>query len=109
MVPHMSVILFGNTDFDQIVVKHPAGYEVILIKLGEVVHAYKNSCPHIGIGLDYGDGHCKHGEDQLICNMHGALFAADTGYCTDGPCLGDSLTRLSVTVDPKGRVLCASS
>jgi nitrite reductase/ring-hydroxylating ferredoxin subunit len=109
MVPHMSVILHGNTDFDQIVVKHPAGYEVILIKLGEVVHAYKNSCPHIGIGLDYGDGHCKHGDDQLICNMHGALFAADTGYCTDGPCSGDSLTRLSVTVDPKGRVLCASS
>jgi len=106
MVPHMAVILHGNTDFDQLVVKHPAGYEVILIKLREVVHAYKNSCPHIGIGLDYGDGHCKHGNDQLICHMHGALFDADTGYCTDGPCSGDSLTRIPVIIDPNGRVLC---
>jgi len=103
----MPVILHPHSDFDQAMVKHPDGFEVILVKLDGVVHAYRNSCPHIGIGLDYGDGHCKHGDQQLICNMHGALFDADTGYCTDGPCSGDSLTRVAVQIDPAGRVVCA--
>lgn len=105
MVRRMSVILHGNTDFDQIMVKHPRGFEVILVKVGTTIHAYKNSCPHIGIGLDYGDGHCKYGETQLICNMHGALFEADSGFCTDGPCRGDSLQRVQVTIDAAGRVV----
>lgn len=105
MVPPMSVILHGNTDFDQIMVKHPGGYEVILVKVGTTVHAYRNSCPHIGIGLDYGDGHCKHGDAQLICNMHGALFEADTGHCIDGPCRGDQLARVAINIDSAGRVV----
>jgi nitrite reductase/ring-hydroxylating ferredoxin subunit len=102
----MPVILHGDHDFDQVTVKHPDGFEVILVKLDGVVHAYRNSCPHIGIGLDYGDGRCLRGERQLICNMHGALFEADTGYCTDGPCAGESLTRLAVATDAAGRVVC---
>ncbi len=102
----MTIILRPNIAFDQVMAKHPDGFEVILVKLDGVVHAYRNSCPHIGIGLDYGDGHCTHGERQLICNMHGALFEADTGYCVDGPCSGDSLTRLAVQVDAAGRVVC---
>ena len=57
-------------------------------------------------GLDYGDGRCLHGERQLLCNMHGALFEVDTGYCVDGPCSGDSLTRLPIEIDPAGRVVC---
>jgi nitrite reductase/ring-hydroxylating ferredoxin subunit len=95
----MPVILRADTDFDQVTVKDPRGHEVILVKLDGVVHGYRNSCPHIGIGLDYGDGRCLHGERQLICSMHGALFAADTGYCTDGPCRGDSLQRVPVRVE----------
>jgi nitrite reductase/ring-hydroxylating ferredoxin subunit len=103
----MPVILHGDTAFRQITVRHPQGHEVILVNLDGELHAYRNSCPHIGIGLDYGDGRCLHGERQLICNMHGALFDAATGHCTDGPCAGDSLTRVPVTIDAGGRVVCA--
>ena len=55
--------LHPNLDFTQITVRHPAGYEVILVRAPgalpeyqpETVHAYRNSCPHLGIGLDYGN------------------------------------------------------
>ena len=102
----MPIILHGTSDFDQVMVKHPEGFEVILVNLDGTIHGYRNSCPHIGIGLDYGDGRCKHGDRELICNMHGALFEADSGLCVDGPCSGESLTRLPVQIDPAGRVVC---
>lgn len=102
----MPVILHGTSDFDQVMVKHPAGFEVILVNLDGVVHGYRNSCPHIGIGLDYGDGRCKHGDRELICNMHGALFEANSGLCVDGPCSGESLMRIPVQIDGAGRVVC---
>jgi nitrite reductase/ring-hydroxylating ferredoxin subunit len=101
----MTVILHGNHAFDQITVKHPQGYEIILVKIDGQVHGYRNSCPHIGIGLDYGDGRCLHNDKTLICSLHGALFEADTGYCVDGPCAGESLIRIPVMIDANGRVI----
>ena len=56
----MPVILRADTAFDQVTVKHPRGFEVILVNLNGIVHGYRNSCPHIGIGLDHGDGRCLH-------------------------------------------------
>ncbi len=72
--------------------------EIILVKQAETIHAYRNSCPHVGIGLDYGDGSCLHDESTLVCSLHGALFEADTGYCTAGPCSGQSLKRVPITI-----------
>lgn len=80
-------------------VQAPNGEEIILVKQAEQVHAYRNSCPHIGVGLDYGDGSCLIDGDTLICAMHGALFEADTGYCIDGPCSGKSLERIPIRIE----------
>ena len=85
-----------------------AGEEVILLKCNGELHAYKNSCPHVGIGLDYGDGNCLTEEKDLLCSLHGARFEADSGYCTAGPCVGASLQRLSVAIEAGNIVLYAS-
>jgi nitrite reductase/ring-hydroxylating ferredoxin subunit len=94
----MAVVLHPNTDFDQIVVTHPSGYQVILVKQGDTVHAWRNRCPHVGVNLDWGDGRCKTGDNELTCMMHGAIFAADTGLCLAGPCAGDSLVPVAITI-----------
>ena len=94
----MTTVLHAGTDFDQIMVRHPAGYEVILVNLGGAIHAYRNRCPHIGVGLDWGDGRCLSAANELTCAMHGALFTADTGHCFSGPCAGQSLQRIPVRV-----------
>lgn len=99
-----TIVLHVGTDFEQITVRHPDGYEVILVKVADAIHAYRNRCPHVGVGLDWGDGRCLREANQLICAMHGALFAADTGRCFSGPCAGDSLERVAVRVED-GRIV----
>jgi nitrite reductase/ring-hydroxylating ferredoxin subunit len=101
----MSIILHADCAFDQIMVKHPRGFEVILVSHGGSIHAYRNSCPHIGVGLDWGDGHCSEGPDHLLCAMHGALFEKGSGLCVAGPCHGKSLPRIAVRIE-EGRVVC---
>jgi len=102
----MSAILHPSTDFSQITVEHPAGFQVILVRQGETIHAWRNRCPHIGVGLDWGDGRCLTAPNTLTCMMHGATFQADTGLCTDGPCRGDVLTAVPITVID-GKVVAA--
>lgn len=82
--------------------------EIILVRDGAQVYAYRNSCPHVGVGLDYGDGNCLLEPGVLICSLHGALFTANSGLCTDGPCRGDHLTPVPILIHPQGiDVLCA--
>jgi nitrite reductase/ring-hydroxylating ferredoxin subunit len=35
-------------------------------------------------------------QTQLICATHGATFAPDTGFCTGGPCAGQSLEKITL-------------
>ena len=35
----------------------------------------------------------------ILCNSHGALFERATGYCVAGPCAGQSLEALPLTVE----------
>lgn len=94
----MPIVLHADTDFDQITVPHPDGVDVILVNQGGAIRAFRNRCPHIGIGLDWGDGRCKTGDNELTCAMHGATFAADTGECLSGPCVGDALEPVAIRI-----------
>jgi nitrite reductase/ring-hydroxylating ferredoxin subunit len=102
-MPH---VLHPTTDIDQVMAKDPAGDEIILVKQAGTIHAYKNSCPHIGVGLDYGTGQCRSGPDELMCSLHGAIFIASTGKCIDGPCYGASLDRVAIKIDD-GKIVLA--
>jgi nitrite reductase/ring-hydroxylating ferredoxin subunit len=97
------VELHTGLDFDQIMVTAPDLGEVILVHTGSAekrtLHAWRNSCPHIGVGLDYGDGNCLLEPGVLICSMHGARFEADTGVCFVGPCAGQGLTAVPIRID----------
>lgn len=68
------------------------------------VHAYLNECAHVPVELDW-----QHGEffDQsklyLICAVHGALYAPDSGRCLGGRCQGRGLKSLPV-IESDGNV-----
>ncbi len=74
-----------------------------------IAYAYKNSCPHLGIELEWEEDKFLDFEGVLIqCATHGALFVIETGECVSGPCLGQSLDPLpSHTQD--GQLVIASS
>jgi nitrite reductase/ring-hydroxylating ferredoxin subunit len=73
------------------------------------IRAYRNRCPHLGTRLEYRKDHFLSVDgERVICYAHGAHFDADSGLCTYGPCLGQSLEALPCFVE-NGWVWLASS
>lgn len=59
--------------------------------------AYENSCRHIPLPLDYGDGKFFDPTGQwLTCQTHGAIYDPATGHCLEGPCRGARLRELEI-------------
>ncbi len=75
------------------------GTALLLIRRGESVVAWRNSCPHRGIRLEWQPNQFLDYEKQFIqCATHGALFGIDDGICIAGPCPGEQLEALPVEV-----------
>lgn len=69
------------------------------------LRAYVNRCAHLPIPLDAGSREFLNREGTaLMCSTHGALYRLEDGFCTEGPCAGESLLALPVRVDDDGYV-----
>ncbi|MFW5426911.1 MAG: Rieske (2Fe-2S) protein [Methylophagaceae bacterium] len=72
-------------------------FELFLVKHNDIIYAYKNQCPHLGIPLNWQPNEFLSLEQTHIqCSTHGALFNLGDGYCILGPCASESLTSLTV-------------
>lgn len=79
--------------------------EGLVVRQGDLVFAYVDSCPHTGVGLAWLPNRYLDVEGRYLqCATHGALFMIDNGYCIRGPCSGASLTALEAAI-VDGRVL----
>jgi nitrite reductase/ring-hydroxylating ferredoxin subunit len=68
------------------------------------VHGYLNRCAHVAMELDWSEGQFFDLEGRdLICSMHGAVYAASSGRCLGGPCGGRPLVRLEIE-EREGRI-----
>ena len=73
---------------------------VLAVRRGGRVHAYINSCPHIGAPLDFLPGRFLNAEGtHILCANHGALFRIEDGHCVSGPCAGDGLKPVETSVE----------
>lgn len=82
----------------------PEGIDnVFAVMKGGEVYAYKNSCPHQGINLDWQPDQFLDPDGALIqCASHGALFEIETGQCIAGPCAGEALVPVLIEHSPEG-------
>lgn len=81
----------------------------MLIRSGDTIRAYLNSCPHRGVPLDWGNGEFfDSGGELLLCSTHGALFLPSTGLCVAGPCQGSSLKSIAL-LERDGKLYCCDS
>jgi nitrite reductase/ring-hydroxylating ferredoxin subunit len=71
---------------------------LILHRDGDRVRAWLNICPHAGRRLDWAPGKFLISNGLLVCAAHGASFELREGVCVGGPCRGDSLRAVAVTV-----------
>jgi len=83
---------------------------MFVVRQGTALHAWKNSCPHHDTPLPWRRHAYLNGAgNRIVCAAHGALFEIDTGRCTLGPCLGQSLTPVALVVSHDGEVRLAAS
>jgi nitrite reductase/ring-hydroxylating ferredoxin subunit len=73
---------------------------MFVVRTGAAVRAYLNVCPHQGARLEYRKDRflCADGR-RVICYAHGAHFDPETGICTGGACLGQSLQGVPCHVE----------
>lgn len=73
----------------------PGNHSLCVVRRGDEVFGYVNSCPHTGAPMDWVPGQFLDETGTLIqCSMHGAQFRIEDGYCVYGPCAGDSLAAV---------------
>jgi len=76
------------------------------IRRGRQVWVYVNSCPHVGLPLDpVPDRFLDTKKVAIICAAHGARFRVEDGFCTSGPCYGESLEAVEARISEDGRVI----
>ena len=76
------------------------------VRRGARVWVYVNSCPHIGVPLDpVPDRFLDAKKQMILCSTPGARFRVEDGFCTSGPCSGESLEAVPARIDDEGRVL----
>jgi len=69
------------------------------VRRGAKVVVYVNSCPHIGVPLDWQPDRFLTADGQrILCATHGAEFGIADGVCVRGPCLGDRLEAVMIQV-----------
>lgn len=72
---------------------------LLLYRDGDQVRAWLNICPHAGRRLDWAPGQfLKSKEGLLVCAAHGASFELQRGECVAGPCRGEALRAVAVSV-----------
>ena len=88
-----------------------AGYDTLfIVRRGAQLHAWRDACPHLhGVGMAWRkDAYLNASGDRIVCSAHGAMFDVVTGRCLLGPCEGQFLQPVAVSVSEAGEVMIAT-
>jgi len=73
---------------------------MFVLRRPQGVLAYVNKCPHQDSRLEFRkDRFLSADGTRVICHGHGAHFDPDTGVCTHGACLGQSLEPIPTRIE----------
>ena len=87
----------GSKSFD-VKIKRKTWSIFVVHKDGEFF-AYFNQCPHTGASLEWQQDEFLDLDKTLIqCATHGALFLINSGKCIAGPCAGEKLQALALSI-----------
>ena len=77
--------------------RHHRDVPAFVIRYKGGVYAYLNECAHVPAELDWQPGEFfDNSKLYLICSIHGALYAPESGRCLGGRCQGKGLKPLKV-------------
>jgi nitrite reductase/ring-hydroxylating ferredoxin subunit len=74
-------------------------WSIFVVRWGSQVFGYINLCPHQQVNLDWERQQFLDPNGlRIMCGKHGALFEIGTGRCVAGPCMGQGLQPVAVSV-----------
>lgn len=77
--------------------RHGRQVPAFVIRFNGLTYAYLNECGHVPAELDWMPGEFfDDSKLYLICSIHGALYAPDSGRCLGGRCQGRGLKSLPI-------------
>lgn len=81
---------------------------IFVVRRGSEVFGYRNACPHRGYeGTSMAwrkDRFLNKTGTRIVCGAHGAQFDIHSGECLAGPCPGQSLEAISLTLTSQGEL-----
>ncbi len=93
-----SDVVEAGRGFRFLVERYGQPANAFVIRYHGQVFAYFNECAHVPAQLDWQPGEFfDHSKLYLICSIHGALYAPDTGRCLGGRCGRKGLKPLPVS------------
>lgn len=88
-------VVDGEDGFRFSVKRYGQDVPAFAIRFRGKIFGYLNECGHIPAQLDWVPGaFFDHSKLYLICSIHGALYAPDSGRCITGRCQGKGLKPL---------------
>ena len=76
------------------------GLDLFVYRAGAELFAYRTECPHQGTPLAMFPARFMTSDRKaFLCTTHGARFRPRDGTCYRGPCVGKSLTSLTLARD----------
>ena len=73
---------------------------IMIVRQHGEIFVYENSCPHMGVTLEWQPDQFLSSDHQLIqCATHGAQFVINSGECISGPCNGKALKPIEFKID----------
>ena len=73
--------------------------QIFVVRQGDRVFGFANSCPHLSSPLDWIENQfMTPDKTRIMCATHGAQFRIEDGHCVSGPCEGEALAPLPVSV-----------
>jgi len=89
-------ISLDPAEADRLAGGHP---EIFIVRRGKFAFCYANVCPHLSSPLDWVENQfMTPDKTHILCATHGAQFRIEDGHCVSGPCEGDKLLALPVSV-----------
>lgn len=80
--------------------EHSGEDTILVLRRTDGVRAYLNRCPHLGSRLEFRKNRFLSADGtRVICHGHGARFDPDTGACTNGVCLGQTLQAVPCGIE----------
>lgn len=81
------------------------GENIFVTQRDGAFYAYKNICPHLQVELEFLENQfLDQDREHIECSTHGALFNVETGECIAGPCFGEFLQKLAISVHSDGGI-----